>query len=412
MKLYRRTECRICEEPSLKEFLQLGPMPIANGFLRKDQLGQPEQFFPLTLCLCENCSLVQLVDIIPKDVLFKSYPYFSSVSKTFVHHCEELGEEAAQRFLNKSRPLVIDIGSNDGVLLKPMKNYATVLGVEPATNVAKFANFQGIETINDFFDKKLALEIAESREKASVVFALNVMNHVDNLIDFIGGIHALLSDDGVFIFEVPYILDLLKNGAFDTMYHEMHSYFSLMPLVELFSRYDFDIFDVKRISLHTGSIRVYVQRKGRGLETSSAVHEMLALEKDKGLDRLETYLGLSDRATRVKTFLVKLLSKLKAENKKIVGYGAAAKGNVLLNYCKIGTDFLDYIADATPAKQGLYTPGMHIPIYPVEKFREDNPDYALILPWNFAEEIMTKEETFRKRGGRFIIPLPEPRVIS
>jgi SAM-dependent methyltransferase len=412
MKAHHRTECRICKGSNLDEFLCLDSMPLANGFLQKDQLGQPEHFFPLTISLCKNCSLVQLVDIVPKDVLFKSYPYFSSVSKTFVHHCEELAEEVAQRFLGKSRPLVIDIGSNDGALLKPMIKYAKVLGIEPATNIAEFANSQGIETINDFFNKKLALEISQNRGKASVVFALNVMNHVDNLIDFADGIDVLLDDKGIFVFEVPYVLDLLESGSFDTMYHEMHSYFSVVSLLKLFSQYDLNIFDVKRVSLHAGSIRVYVQKAGRCLQPSNAVHEILALEKDKELNRLETYLRLSKRAKRVKTQLVKLLRALKADHKRIVGYGAAAKGNVLLNYCKIGTDLIDYIADDTPAKQGLYTPGMHIPVYSVEKLREDNPDYILILPWNFAEEIMSKEEAFKRCGGKFIIPIPEPRVVS
>jgi SAM-dependent methyltransferase len=408
----RNTGCRICKNEDLTKFLEFGPMPHANGFLDKDQLNSNEPLFPVNIYFCKNCGLVQLADIVPKEVLFSTYPYFSSVSDTFKQHCEELAREIAERFIKSTEALVVEIGSNDGVLLKPIKRYTTkTLGIEPATNVAQVAQSMGVDTIIDFFSKDIAENIVQTRGKADIILALNVFNHLNDLDDVMEGIQILLADDGIFIIEVPYLLNLITKRSFDTMYHEMHSYFSIKPLLELFKQFRMEIFDVRKIDIHTGSIRVYVRKTKQNFKLYEPVSKLIEEEEEVGLYKLETYFKFAAEVVKLKNHLIRTLNSLKAEKKRIIGYGAAAKGNVLLNYCRIGIDILDYIVDATPWKQGLYTPGMHIPVYPVEKFRSNMPDYILILPWNFAEEIMNKEPDYKEKGGKFIIPLPELKII-
>ncbi len=407
-----KDNCRICGSKNLSKVLELGPMPLANKFLNSKDIISPEHFYPLDIHFCNSCGLTQLTTIVDKEEMFEEYPYFSSVSKTFVKHSEDLAKEVIDRFIDDEYSLVVEIGSNDGVLLKPLiRQGISVQGVEPAKNVAKVAQASGVDTIIDYFTENIAKLIIEKKGKAHVVFACNAFNHIDNLDTVMKGIYLILDDEGVFILEVPYIVDLLQNKSFDTMYHEMHSYFSVRPLVKLFEIYGMEIFDVNRFGLHTGSIRVYVKKTKSSRKINKSLKDILIFENKIGLDKKETYLNFSSELMKIKENFLKMIKKIKNEGNRIVGYGAPAKGNVLLNYFGIGTDIIDYIVDATPYKQGLYTPGMHIPVFPVEKFNKEKPDFALLLPWNFSEEILMKEKRFRDDGGKFIIPLPNPKIV-
>jgi SAM-dependent methyltransferase len=403
--------CRICKNPSLHRFLSLGPTPLANQFLRRDQLGDSELTYPLDVCYCPNCFLVQLEDVVSPEILFRDYVYVSGTSNTLRNHFRALAEEVKESFALGHDSLIVDIGSNDGTLLKYFDALGTrTLGIEPATNIAKIARGQGIETINDFFTEDTARHIAEKRT-AKAILATNVFAHVNDLDGFVGGIDALLDEDGVFVIEVPYLLDLLQKMLFDTIYHEHLSYFAVEPLVKLFDRFRMKIVDVKRIQSHGGSVRIYVSRSSSEFAQNESVERSLELEKRFGLSHQRTYTDFASQVMVTRGKLVSMLRQLKVEGKRIVGYGAPAKGNTLLNYCGVGTDVLDYIVDESPLKHGLYTPGTHIVVVPTEHIREDRPDYALLLAWNYAKEIFERERDFRRRGGKFIVPIPNPTII-
>ncbi|MCD6100381.1 MAG: class I SAM-dependent methyltransferase [Candidatus Marinimicrobia bacterium] len=408
-----RTKCRVCGSGELHKFLSLGPTPLANNFLKEDELDKPELYYPLDVYFCSNCYLVQLLDVVSPEVLFKEYPYVTGVSKPMQIHFSKLVDDVIDvigTFNISKDSLVVDIGSNDGTLLQCFSRYGLrTLGIEPASNIARLAEAKGIPTVNDFFDEDCAMNVYEEYGSADIITATNVFAHVDDLESFLRGVNHLLSDKGVFVIEVPYLLDLLNNIEFDTIYHEHLSYFAVHPLVYLFRKFSMEVVDVKRIPVHGGSIRVFVQRLPK--QQSQNVTNLLLIEKEAKLNSLKTYTKFAERVALVKEKLVKLLKRLKKEGARITGYGATAKGNTLLNYCKIGTDILDYISDTTPFKQGLYTPGMHIPIFPEEKFHENPPDYALLLAWNYADEILRKESEYRKKRGKFILPIPEPKVI-
>jgi D-mycarose 3-C-methyltransferase len=284
-----------------------------------------------------------------------------------------------------------------------------MLGIEPASNIARLAEANGISTVNEFFDEESAVKLRKEYGSADIITATNVFAHVDNLESILSGINHLLSNNGVFIIEFPYLLNLLNNMEFDTIYHEHLSYFAVHPLIYLFRTFGMDIVDVKQIPIHGGSIRVFVQKSPK--KQSQNVTKLLLMEQEDTLDSLKTYMKFAERVALVKGKLVKLLKTLKNDGARITGYGATAKGNTLLNYCEIGTDILDYITDTTPFKQGCCTPGMHIPIYPEERFHEEPPDYALLLAWNYADAILQKEQEYRQKGGKFILPIPEPKVI-
>lgn len=402
--------CRICGSRDLDKFISLGPTPLANSFLRESELESSENFYPLDVYFCINCYLVQLLDIVSPEVMFKEYAYMTSASKPMQVHFSELVEDVVQNFKPANNSLVVDIGSNDGTLLRCFSKFdLRVLGVEPATNIAQIARAKGIPTINRFFDEECAVKICKKYGKANVITAANVLAHNDDLESFAHGIYALLADDGVFIIEVPYMLNLLDNMEFDTIYHEHLSYFAVHPLIYLFRKFGMEVVDVKQIPIHGGSIRVFVQKSPA--QKSQNVVNMLSMELEAGINSLETYTEFGREVYSIKEKLVRLLKTLKENGARITGYGATAKGNTLLNFCKIGPDILDYISDTTPLKQGCYTPGMHIPVVFEEKFHKDPPDYALLLAWNYGEEIMRKESKYRQNGGKFILPIPEPRVI-
>ncbi len=405
--------CRICKSQDLHKFLVLGHHPPSDAFLKEEQLNSPETTYPLDVFFCNNCRLVQLGYVVPPEILFPpDYPYTSSVSDTMPVHFAEFVKEAVERFGLNSNALVVDIGSNDGTLLRGFRNLGVrTLGVEPATNISKIATSRGIETINAFWSKEIVNKIIQEKGKAKIITGTNVFAHVNDLDDFLLGVKTLLDDDGVLIVEFPYLVDLIEKIEFDTIYHEHLSYFSVWPLVILFKRFDLEIFDVKRVPVHGGSIRIFVKRSSAEWPVTNSVKSLIDLENQMKFDIFETYTIFTEKVNSLRKELLNLLKELKDQGKKIAGYGAPAKGNTLLNYCKIGTDIIEFIVDKSPLKQGLYTPGMHIPVFPVEKLLKDIPDYMLIFPWNFKEEIMKQQEKFKESGGKFIIPVPQPRII-
>lgn len=408
---YRVTCCRICDSSKLYRFLDLEEMPIPNGFLTEKELQNPEPFYPLAAFICENCWLVQLTHVIPPEIMFKNYLYIPSTSTTMLEHFQVMALELTTKFNLSDQDLVIDIGSNDGTLLGYFKEQELkVLGIDPATNLAQVARLKGIDTIDDFFNSGLAEKVVSEYQQAAAITATNVFAHIHNIHDVINGIRTLLADNGVFVGEFPYLVDLLDKNEFDTIYHEHLSYFAVRPLVKLFEAHDMYIFDIKKVPIHGGSIRVFVAKKGSKHQKQPVVESYVREEILKKLDRRSCYDDFARRVRTIRRDLVSYLEKLKRDGKKIVGYGASAKGNVLLNYCKISTNLLDYIVDSIPYKQGKYSPGTHIPIYTENRLEKDNPDYALLLAWNFADEIIRKNTKFREMGGQFIITIPYLRI--
>ena len=406
----KKDSCRFCKGRDLHKFLELGPQPLAGKFLTAGQLGEKEDYFPLGVSFCKSCKLVQVLDVVPKDKLFSQYFYapHSVLSPHFTAYAKEITDE----FGMDERSLVVEIGSNIGMMLKPLKELGVkAIGVEPAKNIAEIANGMGLETINDFFTEKVAADIAGKYGKADMVVANNVFAHIDDLDEILRGITALLKGGGIFIFENHYLLDTIESLQYDDIYHEHLCYYSLHPLIRYLGKYGMQVFDAKRIKTHGGSIRVYCSNSKRPVK--AAVGELLEGEKKHGLDRLETYIEFGNKVKERRKELTELLRSLKSDGKTIVGYGAPARGNTLLNYCKIGTEVLDYIVDDSTLRQGKFTPGTHIPIIPVDRFRKESPDYALLLAYGgYTETILKKEDGFIKNGGKFIIPLPKVKIIG
>lgn len=407
------TRCRICLSRNLDKFLSLGSMPIPNGFLKKDQLSKKEEHFPLECFVCRDCYLVQLTCVVDPKIMFKNYVYIPSTSKVMMNNFSNLAYLANQKVNLEDNDLVVDIGSNDGSLLRFFKNFgAKVLGIDPAENLAEIAVQSGIPTETRLFNKNSASFMFKKYGRAKIITATNVVAHIDDLHQLIQGVEVLLDKNGIFVTEFPYFLDLVAKNQFDTIYHEHLSYFSLKPWINLLDRYGFEIIEAQRILVHGGSIRLTHRRKSRQTRVkNSTVDYLISLEGEAGLYKKHVYGEFTKRIINLKDTLNRLLKDLKTANKRIVGLGAAAKGNVLTHFFDIGTETLDYIADSTPYKHGLFTPGKHIPVVKEEKVLEDMPDYALILAWNFADEIMEKHKVFKKRGGKFIIPIPEVKVV-
>ncbi len=410
-KNYKQSSCRICSNTKLHTFLDLGSMPIPNGFLTKAQLSHKEERYPLKACVCTSCWLVQLTHVIPAEIMFKNYVYIPSTSTTMLEHFEKLVKDTLLTS-EASNALVVDIGSNDGTLLSYyQKKGMRILGIDPAENLAKKANTQGIPTLARYFTSKLAGEVVVEHGPAKIITATNVIAHIDDLHDAVGGIQVLLHPQGLFVMEAPYLVDLIDNNEFDTIYHEHLSYFAIHPLQKLFEMHDLHIVDIIKQSVHGGTIRVYISH----IKSKHAVHprveNFITEEKIKQFHTLSLYHEFASRVKDMKKELTLLLKRIKKEGKSIVGYGASAKGNVLENYCNITPDILDYIVDATPYKKGKYTPGTHIRIYPEDKILKNSPDYALLTSWNFAGEILKKNKTYREGGGQFIIPVPFLKIV-
>jgi SAM-dependent methyltransferase len=405
-------ECRVCKGNDLEEFLSLGKTPLANSFLPKEKLGQKEDFFPLAVCLCKNCRLVQLTYVVPAEIMFKNYVYVSSTSKTFKKHFAEMAEDISKEFSLDERSLAVDIGSNDGILLKGFRKFnVRTIGVEPAANVAKIAEENGIETINSFFNEDAAKEIVSRKGHADVVTAANVFAHVNDIDGFAENVKFLLKKDGIFVIEVQYFIDTVQKMTFDNIYHEHLSYFTLTSLDYFFKRHGMEIFDARRVDSHGGSLRAFVRKNGVKYKANKNVGKILKHEKEIGVDNPELYMEFAGRVYRVREKLKSYIKDIKNRGMRIAGYGAPAKSTTLLNFCGIGGDFLDYIVDDSPLKIGLYTPGTHIPVVGPDFIGKKKPDYILILAWNFAEEILAKTKKYSSQGTKFIIPLPKPRIV-
>jgi hypothetical protein len=405
--------CRSCGSRAVELILSLGATPLANSLLRKEDLDKPEPRYPLDLVFCTACTLVQITETVPPRQLFGEYLYFSSFSETMLAHARDLvGRLIAELGLGP-RSLALEIASNDGYLLQYYKAAGVpVLGIEPAENIARVAIAErGIPTLSEFFGSPLARRLVGEGRRADVVHANNVLAHVPDLGGFVDGIREILTDDGVAALEFPYLGDMIDRCEFDTIYHEHLSYFSLGALVKLFSAHGLAAVDVERLPLHGGSLLLTVCRASSSRPCKGTIVELLEEEKARGMDKLPFYLGFAERVAALKQQLVGLLARLKAEGKRIAAYGAAAKGSTLLNTFGIGADVLDFVVDRNTHKQGLYMPGVRIPIGAPAQLVERAPDYTLLLTWNFADEILRQQDEYRRRGGKFVVPIPDVRVV-
>ncbi len=413
MKHYSsRKKCGICNGTNFSVILDLGEQPPSDAFIENIKLISQEIKFPLRLGLCNDCFFVQLLDIVDKEFLFNDYPYMTSASKPIVEHFKKYANEIYNDYLiSKNESTVLEIASNDGSMLLEFKKLgAKVLGIEPAENIAKIANELGILTKNHFFSSTIAKEISKT-ENISVVVANNVVAHVDDLHDFMEGIKILIKENGIFVFEVPYLNDLIQKLEFDTIYHEHLSYFALSPIINLVHQFGLEVFDIKKQTVHGGTIRVFITKKGNILQKNS-VQKFLDEEHQYGLDKILTYEKFAQNVIDLKSDLIESIIKLKKEKKSLIGYGASAKGNVLLNYCNIDHTILDFIIDTTPLKQGKFTPGTHIPVLPPNAMEnKGDGDLILLLAWNYEDAILEKEKLFRSKGGKFLIPIPKPRIL-
>jgi SAM-dependent methyltransferase len=402
--------CRSCDSTELSIFLSLGDLPLSDGFLEARQLVDNEPRYPLDVAFCATCSLVQILETVPPEELFGAdYPYFSSFTDTLLRHSEaNVKERITERKLG-SDSLVVELASNDGYLLQYYKaDGIPVLGIDPAPGPVAAARAKGIDTLEAFFGLDFAKKLAAEGRRADVIHANNVLAHVADTNGFVAGIATLLKDDGVAVIECPYVKDLIEHGEFDTIYHEHLCYFSVTALRALFSRHGLYITRVVPLSIHGGSLRVFVEKQNR---PEQSVHDYIESEQRLGLDRLDYYAHFSNRVNQIRTELNELLQGLKERKARIVGYGAAAKGTIMLNYVGIGQETLDFVVDRNTHKQGRYIPGVRLPIASPERVLAEQPDYVLILPWNFKDEIMAQQAEYRRRGGKFIVPVPRPTII-
>lgn len=406
----RIVNCRSCGSQKLTTVLDLGKTPLANSLLSNAQLNQAEPIYPLEVGFCHDCSLAQLFESVPPEQLFSNYAYFSSYSDTTLAHSKAIANRLTESRQLRAESLVIEIASNDGYLLQYYKSAGIpVLGIEPAENIAIVAKEKGIPTITDFFSRALATKLAKADRKADVIHANNVLAHVPDLNGVVSGFATLLKDNGVVVVEAPYVKDLLDLSEFDTIYHEHLCYFSLSALDHLFKRNGLTIVDVEKLSIHGGSLRIFAAKGG---VSSSSVRELLDEEKSYGLDSIYAYNKFAGSVEKLKSELHAILTSLKNQGKTIAAYGASAKGSTLLNYIGIDHHTIDFVCDRSIAKQGLYMPGVHLPILPPEELLKRKPDYVVLLTWNFATEILAQQHEYLEAGGRFIIPIPTPTVID
>lgn len=406
-------QCRFCQSDLQHTFVDLGMSPLSNAYLASSELNKAEKFYPLHAYVCDECFLVQLEEFESPDAIFSDYAYFSSYSDSWLNHAQKYTELMIDRFQFNQSSQVIEIASNDGYLLQFFQaQNISVLGIEPAQNVAKVAIEKGIDTVVKFFGVQTAQELANQGKKADLLLGNNVLAHVPDINDFVGGMQIILKPDGVITMEFPHLLQLMNNNQFDTIYHEHFSYLSLLTVSRIFAHHKLTVFDVEELSTHGGSLRIYAKHEHNDkLPITDRLLALQKTEKEAGLEQVNTYLDFSDKVISTKQKLLTFLIDAKKAGKTIVGYGAAAKGNTLLNYCGIRTDFLDYTCDRSPHKQGKFLPGTHIPIYSPDKIAETKPDYVLILPWNLKDEITQQLAYIREWGGKFVVPIPEVEVI-
>jgi len=402
--------CRSCGSERLEPVLDLGSTPLADRLIAQAQLGESEPTYPLAVVFCPDCGLVQIRETVPPEVLFcEDYPYFSSFSDALLRHSRaNVLELVADRALSPDS-LAVELASNDGYLLKNyLEQGIPVLGIDPAEGPAREAEKTGVSTLVDFLTAELAQRLAAEGRRADVVHANNVLAHVADTNGFVRGIGTLLKDDGVAVIEVPYVKDLVDHCEFDTIYHEHLCYFSVTALDKLFRRHGLFLNAVRRLPIHGGSLRLYLERRER---IGDSVRSLLALERKEGVDRLDYYRDFASRVEGVKTGLLSLLRGLRAEGRTIAAYGAAAKGATLINSIGIGRDLVDFVVDRNTFKQGRYMPGQYLPIFGPKRLLEERPDYVLLLAWNFADEIRAQQTAYAEAGGKFIVPVPEPRVL-
>ena len=406
--------CRLCNKRLEKIFVDLGRSPLSNAFLKEEMLDNSESFYPLCVFVCNKCFLVQLPEFENPQKIFSDYAYFSSYSSSWLHHAENYVNMMIKKFDFNKNNLVVEIASNDGYLLQFFKKRnVPILGIEPAVNVVKIAEKKGIPTITKFFNVKTANELVKDSKQADLIIGNNVLGHVPNLNDFVEGLRILLKPTGIITLEFPHLLQLIQQIQFDTIYHEHFSYFSLLTAKDVFSIHGLTIFDVEEIPTHGGSLRVYVKHsKFNDLPINERVAALLKKEQLFGLENISTYASFSEKVEKIKKNLREFFNSVKNHEKKIVCYGAAAKGNTLLNYCNIGIDFIDYVVDRNPHKQGLFLPGTHIPIMDPKEIQKTKPDYLVIIPWNLKDEIMEQMSYIRDWGGKFVILTPEVKIYS
>lgn len=405
--------CRFCGTELKNTFVDLGRSPLANSFLSTEGIGRAEAFYPLHVFVCDNCLLVQLEEFESAENIFSDYLYFSSFSESWLRHCNAYAGEMTNRYGLGSSSLVVEIASNDGYLLQYFKERGVgVLGVEPAANVAKVAEAKGIETVVEFFGTKAAQSLVAAGKRADLMAANNVLAHVPNINDFVAGFKILLKPTGVATFEFPHLLRLISERQFDTIYHEHFSYLSLLVVEKIFNHHGLKIFDVEQLPTHGGSLRVFACPAEADRARSSNVDKVLADERAAGLDRLATYGQFAPQVIDIKCALLEFLIEARRANKVVVGYGAPAKGNTLLNYCGVGPELVRYTVDRSPHKQGRYLPGVQIPIHAPEHIFETKPDYVLILPWNLKDEVMEQMADIRKWGGKFVVAIPSLSILS
>jgi len=404
--------CRFCGEGLSTTFVDLGKSPLCESFLSAAEVNAVEAFYPLHVYVCPECFLVQLQEYVAPEDIFTHYAYFSSYSTSWLDHAHRYVEMASQRFSLGGRSLVVELASNDGYLLQYfVERGIPVLGVEPARNVAEVAVARGIPTLTEFFGVKTARDMAAKGQRPDLVIGNNVLAQVPDINDFVAGMKTLLGPRGVITMEFPHLERLIEGNQFDTIYHEHFSYFSLTTVERIFAAHGLVVFDVDELPTHGGSIRIYARHAEDGARAvEERVHEMRAREERDGVRTLPYYTGFSERVKETKRKLLSFLIDARRQGKSVAGYGAPGKGNTLLNYCGIRTDFVDYTVDRNPFKHGKFLPGTHIPIYEPSKIRETKPDYILILPWNLKDEIVTSLAYAREWGARFVVPIPEVTV--
>ncbi|MGA9451761.1 MAG: class I SAM-dependent methyltransferase [Verrucomicrobiia bacterium] len=406
-------KCRLCGAPLRHTFVDLGMSPLCESYVAREQLNQMEPFYPLHALVCEKCFLVQLGDYVTADHIYSEYAYFSSYSDSWLRHAREYVDMITDRLKLGPHSLVIELASNDGYLLQNfVPKSIPVLGIDPAANIAPHAIKKGVPTLVRFFGVETAREVLAQDKQADLLIGNNVLAHVPALNDFVAGMKLLLKPGGVITMEFPHLWRLMESNQFDTIYHEHFSYFSFLTAEKTFARHGLTMFDVEELTTHGGSLRIYARHAGDdGKPVSARVVELRRREQELGFDRLETYNAFDGQVKETKRKLLEFLIATRRAGKSVAGYGAAGKGNTLLNYCGIRTDFLDYTVDRNPYKQGKFLPGTHIPIYPPDKIAQTKPDYVLILPWNLKDEIVKQLAYIREWGGRFVVPIPEVKVL-